>query len=65
MTAKKVTLTVFDLNAALAKAVQDTIPPATMKKLDGAQSNQILNACADCASDVLDAINGKPGKDGE
>jgi len=61
MTAKK-KVTVFQVSEALAASVQETIPPAQMKKLDGAQSQKILQAIAQCAGQVISALeeNDKP-----
>lgn len=55
MTAKK-KVTVFQVSEALAASVQETIPATQMKKLDGAQSQKILQAIAQCAGQVISAL---------
>lgn len=57
MTAKK-TFSAFELNEALASAIQNKIPPATLRKLDGTQSQAILQACATCAGVIVAVIQG-------
>lgn len=55
MTAKKKT-NVFTVSEAIAASIQETIPPAQMAKLDGAQSQKILQAVAQCAGQVIAAL---------
>lgn len=55
MTAKKKT-NVFSVSEAIAAAIQDAIPPAQMAKLDGVQSQKILQAVAQCAGQVVSAL---------
>ncbi len=44
---------VFTLSESLAAAIQDAIPA---EKLDGAQSQKILQAVAQCAGTVVSAL---------
>jgi|TARA_R110002126_G_scaffold97712_4_gene227480 hypothetical protein len=55
MTAKR-KVSVFTLSDAIASSIQGTIPPAQMAKLDGAQSQKILQAVAQCAGQVIAAL---------
>lgn len=55
MTAKRKT-TVFQLSEAMGQSVQETIPPAQMAKLNGVQSQKILQAIAQCAGQVISAL---------
>lgn len=55
MTAKQ-KANVFTLSDSIAGAIQSTIPDAQMKKLDGVQSQKILQAVAQCAGQVVSAL---------
>ena len=59
-TAKKAN--VFTLSESLGAAIQDAIPPTQMKKLDGVQSQKILQAVAQCAGAVISALENSDGE---
>ena len=55
MTAKK-NVTVFEISEAIAQSLQNTIPPARLRKLTGEQSQAILDAVSACAAKVAGTL---------